>query len=115
MSPAKRDWSGCNTEAGGVALLESIWDPLPLQVVVEVAVEPSEVAECGGGCALFPPSSSFNLDFSEAAAAASSYCCSIYQYYYYSFVNDRLEIAIFQVPKLARKAIYICLWEESSL
>lgn len=80
MSPAKRDWSGCNTEAGGVALLESIWDPLPLQVVVEVAVEPSEVAECGGGCVLFPPSSSFNLDFSEAAAASSSYCCSIYQY-----------------------------------
>lgn len=73
--------------------MESIWDPLPLQVVVEVAVEPSEVAECGGGCVLFPPSSSLNLDFSEAAAASSSYsyCCSIYQYYC-SFVNDRLEI-----------------------
>lgn len=80
--------------------MESIWDPLPLQVVVEVAVEPSEVAECGGGCVLFPPSSSLNLDFSEAAAASSSYsyCCSIYQYYC-SSVNSIQSLSLkFQVP-----------------
>lgn len=87
MSPAKRDWSGCNTEAGGVVLLESILDPLPLQAVDEVVVEPSEVAECGCGCVrvLFPPSSCFNLWF------FSTFLFLLFKYQYYSLVNDRLR------------------------
>lgn len=44
------DWSGCSTEAAGVARLESKWDPLNVQ---ETAVAPA-VVEAGGGRP-FPP------------------------------------------------------------
>lgn len=44
------DWSGCSTEAAGVARQESKWDPLKVQ---ETAVPPV-VVEAGGGRP-FPP------------------------------------------------------------
>lgn len=47
---AMEDWSGCSTEAAGVARLESKWDPLKVQ---ETAVPPA-VVEAGGGRP-FPP------------------------------------------------------------
>lgn len=57
MFPAKRGWSGCKTEADGVAQLEPKWDPLPPQEASEMAAEPPVLAEAAGvGGGLFPPS-----------------------------------------------------------